>query len=207
MMKRTILRAVIFVAAIAGGTYWFSLNRGKEEPPYDMSEARVDEVKALMKLCTMEIHDEMAIRDSVNGKWIFARERVNGYIGFDLESMTHEMKGDTLVVYFPPEEFKVYEDVGPESYKVLDTWSDRPFYRSGTLTAAEENIIKQRRADSFRAMAYRKGYVTRARRNAVSTLATLVSHFSRPVVVVDTVPDGVAVDHALTHDRQYKRKK
>ncbi len=190
-MKRLLLRVIILVIVIAGGTWWFSLNRSEPASPYEMSDARIDEVKTLMKLCTMEIHDEMAIRDSVNGKWIFARERVNGYIGFDLENMTHDMHGDTLVVYLPVEEVRIYEGVEPDSYKVLDTWSDRPFYQSGTLTAAEENIIKLRRADSFRTLAYRKGYVARARRNAVNILTALVSRFDRPVVVIDTVPGAM----------------
>ena len=57
--------------------------------------------------------DEVALKDSINGKWLFARCRLNGRVGFDLEKLEFREKGDTLVVVLPPETVEIRESVSP----------------------------------------------------------------------------------------------
>ena len=66
----------------------------------------------MVELCTADIHGEMPIKDSINGKWIVARQVLDGRIRFDLGALRIEERGDTTVVYLPPERVDVLENAG-----------------------------------------------------------------------------------------------
>ncbi|MDE6061320.1 MAG: hypothetical protein K2G00_00975, partial [Duncaniella sp.] len=98
---------LIVVLALGGGLYlWRS---STESTNMAISETKLSEIKDMLKLCTMEVRDDVAIKDSINGKWIFAKATVNGYIRFDLEKLDYQVKNDSVVIILPPEEIEIYE--------------------------------------------------------------------------------------------------
>lgn len=187
---KTMIKFWIGIAAAAivavGAVVWYGNRSGSTT---SVKETRMKEIREMVNLCTLEIMDEVALKDSINGKWLFARCRLNGRVGFDLEKLEFREKGDTLVVVLPPETVEIRESVSPGSYEVIDTWDDS-LLGLGKLTAAEENALRRRQAARYRRMVYSRGYVSRARANAVATLTDLFSLFDTPVVISDPSPEG-----------------
>lgn len=191
-----IVAVIVVIAALgAGVAYW--LKPKQDDRDYDTQAARVKTISSMVELCTADIHDEMPIKDSINGKWIVARQVLEGRIRFDLDALRIEERGDTTVVYLPPERVDVLENAGPDAYEVLDAWDGRNMIFSRTLTAAEENALKKRWQRQLVGKIYDKGYVRQARANAVKTLAPLLSAMrgstsgQGAVIVIDPTPEGV----------------
>lgn len=189
MLKRYIalLMTLIVILAAAAIILWRS---SQASTNMSISETKLSEIKDMVKLCSLEVRDDIAIRDSINGKWIFAKNTVNGYVRFDLEKLDYQTRNDSIVIFLPPEEIEVYESSRDNSYEVIDTWN-QSLLDLRNLTAAEETAIKKRVADRYKASFYEKGYVSRARSSAVATLSTLLSRMDDgKITVVDLYPDG-----------------
>lgn len=173
---------LIVVLALGGGLYlWRS---STESTNMAISETKLSEIKDMLKLCTMEVRDDVAIKDSINGKWIFAKTTVNGYIRFDLEKLDYQVKNDSVFIILPPEEIEIYESSANNSYEVIDTWN-ASMLDLRRMTAAEETAIKKRMARKYKASFYDKGYVKRARASAVETLTRLLSVIDPKITVID----------------------
>ena len=173
---------LIVVLALGGGLFlWRS---STESTNMAISETKLSEIKDMLKLCTMEVRDDVAIKDSINGKWIFAKATVNGYIRFDLEKLDYQVKNDSVVIILPPEEIEIYESSANNSYEVIDTWN-ASMLDLRRMTAAEETAIKKRMARKYKASFYDKGYVKRARASAVETLSRLLSIIDPKIMVID----------------------
>lgn len=173
---------LIVVLALGGGLFlWRS---STESTNMAISETKLSEIKDMLKLCTMEVRDDVAIKDSINGKWIFAKATVNGYIRFDLEKLDYQVKNDSVVIILPPEEIEIYESSANNSYEVIDTWN-ASMLDLRRMTAAEETAIKKRMARKYKASFYDKGYVKRARASAVETLSRLLSIIDPKITVID----------------------
>lgn len=189
MLKRYIalLLTLIVILAVAAIILW---RNSQASTNMSISETKLSEIKDMVKLCSLEVRDDIAIRDSINGKWIFAKNTVNGYVRFDLEKLDYQTRNDSIVIFLPPEEIEVYESSRDNSYEVIDTWN-QSLLDLRNLTAAEETAIKKRVADRYKASFYEKGYVSRARSSAVATLSTLLSRMDDgKITVVDLYPDG-----------------
>ncbi len=189
MLKRYIALLLTLIVILAAGAIilWRS---SQASTNMSISETKLSEIKDMVKLCSLEVRDDIAIRDSINGKWIFAKNTVNGYVRFDLEKLDYQTRNDSIVIFLPPEEIEVYESSRDNSYEVIDTWN-QSLLDLRNLTAAEETAIKKRVADRYKASFYEKGYVSRARSSAVATLSTLLSRMDDgKITVVDLYPDG-----------------
>lgn len=187
-MKKFIVIACVVLSVIGGALWWMESHKVSA----DTIPATIEDVKGMVKLCALEIHDDVPMKDSINGKWIFAKGRINGYITFDLEKMEYDVKGDTITVVLPPEKVEVYESTDKGAYRVYDAW-DNTLFGKGELTTREENILKERMKRRFVDAVYSKGHVRRARATAVSTLSNLFTHLNGNVVIVDYYPGGYGV--------------
>lgn len=190
---KTVRTIIIALAVIALGYIIWIVSRPGAEQHYKTDPAHVKAVKNMVELCTTEIREEIPIKDSINGKWIVARQVVNGKIRFDINKLRMESRGDTTVIYLPEERVDILEDASPEAYKVLDTWDGRSTFFPRTLTAAEENTLKTRWQSRIRKKIYARGYVVRARREAMATLTSLLKAMhgpDTPVIVIDPTPNG-----------------
>ena len=104
---RIIITLVVLALAALGA--WLIFVPSEKEPEYKTQRASVKSIEQMVDLCAADIHDEWAIKDSINGKWIVARLSIEGRIRFDLDSLRTEMRGDTMVVILPPERVDIYE--------------------------------------------------------------------------------------------------
>ncbi len=182
---------LVACAVIVVGILAVMLLRTPEKSAKEISPAMIRDIRRMVELCALEVRDEIGVKDTINGKGIFAKIIVDGYISFDLESIDYTMPNDTsdtLFIYLPPEKVTVYEAARPNSYEVMDQWSIN--FMSQPLTNEEENIIKDKWKSNFTGLMYRKGYVKRARASAVETLGKLFSAINDKVAVVDNYPEG-----------------
>lgn len=187
-MKTIRLIIIALVVVAVGFTVWMLL-RPESSPAYKTQSARIKTITNMVELCTTELHEEIPVKDSINGKWIVARQTINGKIRFDIEHLRIENRGDTTFVYLPEERIDIYESAEPSAYQVLDTWDGKSTFFPRTLTAAEENTLKTRWQQRAEEQIRSRGYATRARRQAVETLTPLLNALSgsdSPVVLIDT---------------------
>lgn len=187
---KSIIKIVTVLALLAGVAAGVALWHGhRTGSTAKVGEARINDIRDMVKLCTLEIVDEVALKDSINGKWLFAKSRITGRVGFDLERLEFKQRGDTLVVVLPPETVEVRESTATGSYEVIDSWDDT-LLGLGKMTSREENALRRRQARRYEAMVYSRGYVRRARVSAVATLTGLLSLMPFPVEVTDPWPEG-----------------
>ena len=155
-----------------------------------MHDAVISDISPMVRLCSVDIYEDVPIKASIGSRHMFARATVNGSITFDLEGLQMQEQGDTLLVTLPREIVEIYESTEPGAYKVIDTWNDS-FFGTDNITTEEENKIKAKVRDNFRRKVYAKGYVKRARAEAASNLTGMLSGLTgKTVIVNDPTPDG-----------------
>ncbi|MDE6409733.1 MAG: DUF4230 domain-containing protein [Muribaculaceae bacterium] len=166
---------LIAVIAVIGCVVWFT--RPSEPVPVAKIEpARIIDVRPMVKLCSVEIYEEVPVKAKIGTRHLVARETLTGTISFDLEKIEQQWEGDTLVVTLPPEIVEVYESTDPGAYKVIDRWNDK-ILAGSNFTAAEENEIKRQVVEAWRDSIYSRGYVRRARTEAVKNLEAMLRPF------------------------------
>lgn len=180
-----ILGAVILIGAI--GAWWALSPKASRATMHD---AAITDISPMVRLCSVDIYEDIPIKATIGPRHIFARATVNGSITFDLENLRMREQGDTITVTLPREIVEIHESTEPESYQVIDTWNDS-FFGSDKITTAEENKIKAKVRENFRRKVYAKGYVKRARAEAVANLTSMLSGLTgKTVIVSDPTPDG-----------------
>lgn len=194
-MKWIKIMVAVMALILIGGFIWY-LSEAKPAPDYKTRAARIKSIKQMVDLCTVDINEEVPIKDSINGKWIVARQNVSGRIRFNLDSLKIEERGDTTIVYLPPEKVEVLENASPGAYEILDSWDGRRPIFGRVLTTAEENRLKARWQNRIVRRIYNRGYVRQARSNAVNILTPLFGELQGPfgkqgpVVIIDPTPSG-----------------
>lgn len=189
-MKKIIFLIILVVAgAIAYLCYrWYD---SPEASDITIESAKITDVKPLLRLCTVEIYDEVPIKAAIGPRHIFAKTSLNGSISFDLENISYDETPDTIRMILPREIIDIYESTDPGAYKVYDRWNDNLF-GSSHFTATEENKIKMKVRDNYRKSIYRRGLVKRARKEATDALTDMLSSITgKTVIVTDTVPEGL----------------
>ena len=173
--------AIIIVAAIGFGVYkWYY---APEASNITMQEAKITDVSPMLRLCSVEIYDEVPVKGSVGKDHIFARMALKGSISFDLENVVMTENNDTLSLTLPREIVDIYESTDAGSYQVIDVWTDS-FMGKPNITTAQENSIKSKVRDNYRKDIYRKGYVERARKEAADNLTTMLKGLTGKTVIV-----------------------
>lgn len=184
-MKRTIITVLIAVTLAAVAWLWFSQRDNGDD--ISVSDTTAIEVQQMVRLCSMEIYEEMPVSDSIDTRHLFARQLQQGSVSFDVENLDITSRGDTLVVVLPKETVELRESTRPGSWKVIDRWNTRTF-GSAAITNAEENAMKARARDKAIRRLYDNGTIARARSEAATSLQSMLSRLlHRPVEVVDTL--------------------
>ncbi|MDE6294569.1 MAG: hypothetical protein K2M03_00730 [Muribaculaceae bacterium] len=181
------LTAVIAVAAVLG--YLFLKPRNTIE----VRKGEINNVEVMVRLCTVEIYNEVPILDTIHDKVIFAIQKQRGQISFDMEHLQLDDTGDTVRIILPPEIVELYESTDDNSWEVIDTKSIGPLsmFRSDRMTLDDENAVKDRiKAKSIRYL-YRNGTIERARKEGASDMELLMQQiYRKPVKVTDPTPKG-----------------
>ncbi|MBD5185384.1 MAG: hypothetical protein HDS92_02120 [Bacteroidales bacterium] len=184
---RTIIVLLILVAAGFVAYKWYV---APEADNVTMQEAKITDVSPMLRLCSVEIYDDVPVKGTIGDRHLFGRVALKGSISFDLDSVKMTESGDTLSVTLPREIVDVYESTDAGAYQVIDTWSDS-FMGSSNFTTAEENKIKSNVRDNYRKGIYQKGYVARACKEAVANLTSLLGGLTgKTVIVTDPAPEG-----------------
>ena len=189
-MKKAIgfIIVIIILAAIGFGVYKWGL--APEASKVTMQEAKITDVSPMLRLCTVEIYDDVPVKGSFGKDHIFGRMTLKGSISFDLENVAMTETNDTLSLTLPREIVDIQESTDAGSYQVIDIWTDS-FIGKPNITTAQENSIKSKVRDNYRKDIYRKGYIERARKEAAENLSSLLKGLTgKTVIVSDPTPQG-----------------
>lgn len=183
-MKKTLYTILLLVVVIALGAAYYSWKMAPEPSRVDVHRSLIAEIAPMVRLCSVDIYEEVPVRGAIADRHLFARAVFRGSVSFDIEKLQAEERGDTLFVTLPPEIVEVYESTDPGSYEVIDTWSDR-LLGSANFTTAEENAIKENARMELRDRIYHKGYVRRARKEAAENIRKMLGGMTGKTVVVE----------------------
>lgn len=166
---------LIVVVGVIGCIWWFT-RPSEPAPVAKIEQARIIDVRPMVKLCSVEIYEDVPVKAKIGTRHLVARETLTGTISFDLEKIDQRWDGDTLVVTLPPEIVEIYESTDPDAYKVIDRWNDK-ILAGSNFTADEENEMKRQVVEAWRDSIYSRGYVKRAREEAVKNLESMLRPF------------------------------
>lgn len=185
-MKFLILIGIVVMAVGGLGTWYATSPEARNFMSYGIRTVKVEE---LVRLCAVEIYEDYALKDSVDGRHLFARMLVRGSISFDVEHLNVTTEGDSVVVVLPSEIVEIYEATDDDAYEPIDRWDNNN--REAPISNAEENAMKLRAKERIVSRLYGNGTVRRARLEASETLASLMRKvYRKPVRVIDPAPDG-----------------
>ncbi len=185
-MKFLILVGIVVIAVGGLGTWYATSPEAKNFMVYGIRTVKVEE---LVRLCSVEIYEDYALKDSVDGRHLFARMLVRGSISFDVEHLNVTTEGDSVVVVLPSEIVEIYEATDDDAYELIDRWDSNN--REAPISNAEENAMKLRAKERIVSRLYENGTVRRARLEASETLASLMRKvYRKPVRVIDPAPYG-----------------
>ncbi|MDE6716884.1 MAG: hypothetical protein K2J70_01715 [Muribaculaceae bacterium] len=122
LLKWSVL--LLAVGGIIAAVIWWK-KTDREMPVAELEPAKIVDVRPMVRLCSVEIYEDVPIKANIGTRHIFARTTLNGTISFDLEQTRDEWRGDTLFVYLPPEIVEIRESTDRGSYKVIDTWNEK----------------------------------------------------------------------------------
>lgn len=191
ILKQLNITLILIIMVGAGAAaLWHSLRRPAEGDTgtriHGLSPARVSAIRDMVRLCTLDMYEEVAIKDTINGKGLFAVQCLNGTVSYDLTAVRIDsLAPDTLRVTLPEEEVQWLESTEPEAYRVLDVWNDRMPLLRASLTTAEENELKLRASRRLESLARERGYIKRARTSAVASLRAMYSLLPDVTVIVE----------------------
>ncbi len=185
-MKFLILVGIVVIAVGGLGTWYATSPEAKNFMVYGIRTVKVEE---LVRLCSVEIYEDYALKDSVDDRHLFARMLVRGSISFDVEHLNVTTEGDSVVVVLPLEIVEIYEATDDDAYELIDRWDSNN--REAPISNAEENAMKLRAKERIESRLYENGTVRRARLEASETLASLMRKvYRKPVRVIDPAPYG-----------------
>lgn len=185
-LRLSVIIAIIILAG-AAAIWWAHSPKASHVTAHDST---ITDISPMVRLCALDIYEDVPVKASIGTRHMFARTTLNSSITFDLENIDLREQGDTIFVTLPREIVEIHESTDPGSYLVIDTWNDRLF-GSEHFTTSEENAIKSKVRDNFRRKIYRKGYVRRARAEAVDNLTSMLSGLTgKTVIVTDPTPEG-----------------
>lgn len=185
-MKFLILIGIVVMAVGGLGTWYATSPEARNFMAYGTRTVKIEE---LVRLCAVEIYEDYALKDSVDGRHLFARMLVRGSISFDVEHLNVTTEGDSVVVVLPSEIVEIYEATDDDAYEPIDRWDNNN--REAPISNAEENAMKLRAKERIVSRLYENGTVRRARLEASGTLASLMRKvYRKPVRVIDPAPDG-----------------
>lgn len=157
----------------------------------EVEKGKVNKIDDMAQLCTVDVYSEVPVLDTVNNKVIFAIQKQQGSISFDMEGMEIDDEGDTLRVTLPPEIIDIKESTKDNSWEVVDTRSLKLF-GSSNFSEEEEATVKAKLKDKAVRLLYDNGTVERARKEAVDNLTTFLGViYGKPVIVSDPTPKGI----------------
>lgn len=183
----------VLILAIAAFLGWLLYKNFQRPEEIEVLPSRPGDVKEMVRLCSMEIYYEVPVLDTVNNKVIFAVQKQNGSISFDLEHLIVDSTGDTIKIKLPREIVEVYESTERNAWQVIDTKAIGPMamLRSDNISSEEENRVKAKlKVNSIKHL-YSNGTVRKARKDAVMNLTRLMeTAYRKPVIVTDPTPEG-----------------
>ena len=190
------IKNLIIIAAIAIVAIVVFLWAGAPKKSIEVGKGQIRDIKTMAQLCTIDLYNEVPILDTINSKVLFAIQKQQGSVSFDLENMQVDTKGDTVKIVLSPEIVEINEATEDNSWQVIDSKniSVNPF-ASDKLTDEEENQLKAKiKANSKRTL-YQNGTIERARAEGVKNLQTLMEKiYIKPVSVTDPTPKGAHYD-------------
>lgn len=187
-MKKLLVKisvSLILVLAIIAVLFFF-VNSGKESK-VTVDDGRINEVKAMVRLCAMEIYKEVPVLDTIGKKVVVAVQKQQGSISFDIENLQIDAEGDTVRMVLPKEIVEIRESTDDDSWQVIDTKNIGFLgsFRSDRLSEREENRLKAKLKRNSIDMLYNDGTVERAKVEAAKNLKDLLEKIYRKPAHVD----------------------
>ncbi|MDE6338862.1 MAG: hypothetical protein K2K97_03625, partial [Muribaculaceae bacterium] len=132
-ITKNLIILVIAVIIVGVAAYFFF---GQSKNNISVGAGKIADVKTMAQLCTIEIFNEVPVKDTINNKMLFGIQKQQGSISFDMEKMEINADGDTVKITLSPEIVEINEATADNSWQVIDT-KGLSLFTSNKLTDEE----------------------------------------------------------------------
>lgn len=188
---RTIFRILITLSAIAIAYFAYKAYAKEED---EMSEKRVSaaiaEVKQMVRLNSFQANEEIIYKDTIDNLGVVYAIEVNIRIGFDIDNLHYDKRGDKLIIEMPKAKIEKYQ-VGHE--RLLDAYNTTVIGRIGNIgndptpNGTQSMILHGRISHYIDKIIEERGYEETARNIAMENLAKLFYAMQGDIVITDNL--------------------
>lgn len=196
-MKQINIFIILIFIAIAS---WFIYDYVVDNNEDYSRPAQIDELRRMVKLNSMQIHDEIVYKDTVDNFVIVLNTSVNIIIGFDVKNLQWYTEGDTMFVVMPNPTIEKYQ-VGKE--RCLDIYDLREGNMVNvantlirpTINSAQSAELHNRLSKYIDKTIEREHYAEKAKKNAMTNLAKLFYAFKKNIVIIDKSSEDIILEN------------
>lgn len=187
------IEKIVLIAVIGIAAWWLWKITFTTNVSYD-NLTRITNVKEMIRLNTLDIVDEIVCVDTFNSVGVVYNIRAKVVIGFNLDSLKYEENNGVLEIELP-QNYTI--SIHSLDCKLLDYYNvgfTGDLFGDPDISSQEWAEIRAGLKKSIEKEIIKKGYVQRARANALDNLAKLCHALKGNVKVIDRQngPKGIS---------------
>lgn len=199
-VKRVLL---ILIACVLGIWVWkmiFTTNVS-----YD-NLTRITHIKEMIRLNTFEMVNEFVYKDTLDDIGVVYNIKSRITIGFDLDNLKYRETDGVLEVELPPANVIDIHSLDCRLLDCYNTGFTGDLFGTPDVSPQQWSQIRSNMGKFIKQEIQRKGYVERARKNAIDNLAQLFHALKGDVRIIDSQPEKTDIEWGKMDFRQVQSK-
>lgn len=146
---------------------------------------RIENVKEMIRLNTLDIVDEFVYTDTINDVGVVYNIKARIVVGFDLDNMKYKENNGVLEIELPQNDNIAIHSLDCRLLDYYNTGFTGDFFGKPDIGTEEWIEIRSNMQEYIKKTIIQKGYVKRARTNAINNLAKLCHALKGDVKIID----------------------
>lgn len=167
---------------------------------------RITRIKEMIRLNTFEMVNEFVYKDTLDDIGVVYNIKSRITIGFDLDSLSYREVDGVLEVELPPANVIDIHSLDCRLLDCYNTGFTGDLFGAPDVSPQQWSRIRRDMEKYIKQEIVRKGYVERARKNAIENLAQLFHALKGDVRIIDGQPQKTDIEWGKMDFRQVQRK-
>lgn len=171
---------------------------GKDETTEQYSEARINEIRQMVKLNSLQAQENIVYKDTIDNMFVVYGIDVNIVVGFDVDNMRHKVIDNTLVVELPKPNISFYQNGKEQLLDIYELslggkiheWTNIGY--APNLSGTQSMRLHGKIAQYIEETITRKHYERKAQETAMHNMANLLYALQGNVMIVEDLDAYVA---------------
>lgn len=189
-----ILPMIIPALAVYKASDFFFSNESKQL----YSEARIDEIRQMVKLNSLQAQEDIVYKDTIDNLYVVYSISVNIMVGFDVENIRYKVIDDRLLVELPEPKVTFYQNGKEQLLDIYELslggkiheWTNIGY--EPNLSGTQSMRLHGKIVKHIENVIAHKHYDAQARDMAMRNLANLFYALQGNVTIVDNIDNTIA---------------